>query len=259
MNQSKAAYNKLKQLLERPGKVLCIHCSRQNLTDNEGGKSTPRITAIMVKSLDGRINKTFAIHHEAEKVKVEWDEVENWYDQLEERMIADFNKFVADFNEYQWLHWDMDGVHSGFEALEHRYCVLIDADKNGFNAVPIEKRIHLAALIKSIYGSDCEREPVFENLMKSNHNGGIKSGFLSLDAEARAFKDSDYPKILESVRCKVEFLTEIVDKTSNKRLKVSKRNILVKLGSFITHPLVATITAIATIIGVILTMVSMME
>jgi hypothetical protein len=249
MKSTTAAYNKLNSLQTAKNRVLCIHCSRQNLTGNEGGLKTPRITAIIVKSLDGMINKSFAIHLEAEKTEVIWEEIENYYDLLEERMIIAFNIFVAAYREYSWLHWDMDGVHFGFEALEHRYCVLIDLDEKGLNRVPVENRINLGAVLKDLYGANFELEPVFENLMKSNNSGATKPGFLTLDQEALAFTALDFPKILESVRAKVDFQIEVLGLAINKVLKVSSRNFLARLGTFVRHPIVSALTAIGTLIG----------
>ncbi len=259
MKASKVSYNKLNDLVDNKDKILCIHCSRQNLTDNEDGRGTPRTIAIIIKSLDGQIVKIFAIHLEAEKAKIIWEEVENYYDFLEERMLSAFNKFVHNYREYFWLHWNMDGVHFGFEALKHRYCVLIDEDAQGFNEVPVEKRTNLNTLLKSIYNDNYEKEPMLQNLMKSNNNGHFKPGFLSIEEEALAFKSLDFPKILESIICKVDFLIYIINKASIRKLKVSNKRFLIKLEMFITNPIVAFITTIATIIGMILGFLAIFE
>lgn len=257
MSISKSSENKFHKLKNTPEKVLCVHCSRQSLRDNEGGRGTPRITAIIIKSLDGRIQKTFAIHHEAEKVKVIWEEIENYYDQLEERMINSFNRFVSDYIECKWLHWNMDGVHQGFEAIEHRYCVLVNEDGKGLNKVPVEKRISLQKFLEEKYGQSFESEPKLQNLMKSNTDGVIKAGFLSLDEEARAFKELNFPKILESVRCKVDFLIEVFNRTVNNKLNVSNKNTLHKIETFITHPVVALMTAFCTVAGLVVAIYSL--
>ena len=87
----------LRSLMDNPGESLVIHYSRQNLSDNERGMATPRIIAIMVKSLDGITTHCFAIHHEAEKAKIILENIEDYYDFLEARVLTGFNTFVKNF------------------------------------------------------------------------------------------------------------------------------------------------------------------
>ena len=257
MKPSEVAYNKIQSIYSNASSVLVIHCSRQNLTDNDGGLSTPRIITIKVKSLDGRINSTFAIHLEAEKLKIIWEEIENYYDQLEGRVLGEFNKFVSDYREYTWIHWDMDGIHFGFEAIRHRYCVLVDSEGKDYCEVPIEKRVNINALLKDIYSDNYENEPMMENLMKSNNNGSHKHGFMTIEEEALAFKRRDFPKILESVQCKVSFLADVIGKTVSRRLNVSNKNFLYRLGLFFAHPIMVAIAWIIGVVGFIISLFCM--
>ena len=257
--QKKTAIATFELFLNNPSESLVIHYSRQDLEDNESGMATPRIIAIIVKSLDGKFNECFAIHHEAEKAKIVSDEITNYYDLLEERLIKSFVSFVKTHRNYNWLHWDMNDVHFSFEAIEHRYKVLIDENGKDFINVPLDKRFNINQLLQCIYGNNYENEPQLDNLIKSNNKGVLKNSYLTLNQEAMAFKDLNFSKILESLKCKVNFLLEIINRISNRQLCVSKRNFINRLGNFITHPVTATIACISTILGAILAIFTILK
>jgi hypothetical protein len=244
-------------LRNNPSQTLVIHYSRQNLNDNESGIATPRIIAIMIKSLDGKQNNCFAIHYEAEKADIILENITDYYDQLEERLLRSFNNFVKANRECKWIHWDINDVHFGFEAIKHRYCVMIDEEGKDFQEISNHNRINLNSLLKDIYGSNYEKEPLLENLMKTNNGGITKTGYLTIEEEANEFKKLAFPAILESLRCKVNFLLEVVDKTINSNLRVSSKYFINKLRAFITHPVTATIALIITLLGIILKVISL--
>jgi len=252
MNLSEKQYNNLKRLVDNPDSSLVIHWARQNLKDNQGGYSTPRITAIIIRSLDETISKIFAIHLEAEKSGLISDDYETFYDQLEEQVLKDLNDFVKEYINCRWIFWDSDDPHSGFEATSHRYRVLVDKEGHNLVNVPAKKRISLNSCLKEIYGSNYESSPQLNNLMMSNNNGQLKNNILSIEDEARAFKNSEYPEILESIKGKADFLIEVTRKTVNKSLVVSNKNFLHRLGNFFTHPIVIGIAWITGILGFIL-------
>ena len=245
-------------LNSNPSQALVIHYSRQNLMDNESGIATPRIIAIMVKSLDGKQNHCFAIHHEAEKADVILENITDYYDQLEERLLRSFNSFVKTNRDCKWIHWDMNDVHFGFEAIKHRHCVMVDEEGKDFQEIENHNRINLNTLLKDIYGTNYEKEPQLENLMRTNNDGAAKNGHLTLEEEAREFRNLGFPSILESLRCKVNFLLEVVDKTISSNLKVSSKYWINKLRSFITHPVTATISIILTLLSIIIKIISLL-
>jgi hypothetical protein len=249
-----AAKKLLEGLQNGSSQAFVIHYSRQNLNDNEEGRATPRIVAIMTKSIDGRETHCFAIHHEAEKADIISEEIDNYYDMLEERLLRSFNSFVGQNRNCMWLHWDMNDVHFGFEAIKHRYLVLCE-NTDEFNDIPVHNRININELLKNIFGSKYEKEPRFENLMKTNNDGGVMEGFLSVTNEAKEFKKLGFPAILESLRCKVNFLLEVIDKAYNDTLKVSSRYLVNKLKGFITHPVTATVSLILTLVSIILKLI----
>lgn len=242
----------LRSMIDNPTEALIIHYSRQNLNDNEQGMATPRIIAIMVKSLDGIITNCFAIHHEAEKARIIRESITDYYDLLEGKLLISFNNFVKDNIGRKWIHWDMNDVHFSFEAIKHRYEVLVDEKGEGFVDVPNKDRINLNQLIKSVYGANYENEPQLDNLMRTNNKGNLKSDFLSLPGEAQAFKQLAFPAILESLRIKVNFLLEVVEKVAAEILKVGKRNVINRLKAFITHPITATVSLFLTLASLVL-------
>jgi hypothetical protein len=251
-NSKKDAARKLLEGLQNGSShAFVIHYSRQNLSDNEDGRATPRIVAIMMKSIDGRETHCFAIHHEAEKAKIISEEIENYYDMLEERLLKAFNAFVGQNRNCLWLHWDMNDVHFGFEAIKHRYMVLCESTDE-FNDIPTHNRININELLKDIFGSKYEKEPRLENLMKTNNDGGVMDGFLNVSDEAKEFKKLGFPTILESLRCKVNFLLDVIDKAYNDTLKVSSKFWTNKLKAFITHPVTATTSLLLTLISIVL-------
>lgn len=252
VNKKENAIKLLESFKLAPGNSLVIHYSRQDLNDNEKGMATPRIIAIMIKSLDGKTTDCFAIHHEAEKAKVILENITDYYDQLEERVIRGFNAFVKTHSGCKWLHWDMNDVHFGFDAIKHRYKVLIDEEGKGFEEVPFHNRININEIVKDIYGSNYEKDPQLDNLMRTNSKGHLKEDFLTLPEEAAAFKQLDFPKILESLRCKVNFLLDVINKTFASNLKVGKKNNINRLRAFITHPVTATISLLLTILSIII-------
>lgn len=238
--------------------AFVIHYSRQDLSDNEGGRATPRIVAIMTKSIDGRETHCFAIHHEAEKAKIISEEIENYYDMLEERLLNSFNSFVGKNRNCIWLHWDMNDVHFGFEAIKHRYMVLC-VNQEAFNEIPTRSRVNINELLKNIFGGKYEREPRMENLMRTNNEGGLMNGFLTVSDEAKEFKELGFPAILESLRCKVNFLLDVLDKAYNDTLKVSSRFFSNKLKSFITHPITATTSLFLTLVSILLKIIGLLD
>jgi len=240
--KSAKARKTVEELGNNPSQALLIHYSRQNLMDNESGIATPRIIAIMVKSIDGGQTECFAIHHEAEKADVLLENITDYYDMLEERLLRSFNAFVKTNRNCKWIHWDMNDVHFSFEAIKHRYCVMVEEDGREFQEISLQNRVNLNSLLKDIHGDDYEAEPAFENLMKSNNGGVCKADFLTLEDEARAFSALEFPLILKSLVCKVNFLREILHKTAANSLSLSNtKSKRKRSASYEDHPVLALI------------------
>ena len=54
----------VEELRNNPSQALVIHYSRQDLMDNEMGVKTPRIVAIMIKSIDKNTNRVILTYKE---------------------------------------------------------------------------------------------------------------------------------------------------------------------------------------------------
>ncbi|MFA0964548.1 hypothetical protein AB9P05_22260 [Roseivirga sp. BDSF3-8] len=250
MNFSDKQYKRLKKLFDNPENVLVVHWARQNLKDNSGG-FTPRITAIFVQSLDESTNRYFAIHLEAEKIGLIPEDIETYYDQLEEQILKDFNEFVREYNNCEWVYWDSDDPHSGFEATNHRYQVLVNKEDQNLVEIPVHKRVNLNSCLKEIYGVNYESIPQLDNLMKSNNDGQLKSDVLSIQDEARAFKNADFSGILQSIKSKADFLIEVIRKAVDKNLSVRNKNLIYRIGKFFSHPIMIGIAWLCTVISLI--------
>ena len=111
------AFKRLKKLVEDPSKVLVIHYSQFKTYDDEYGGISPIICAVVIKSLDKKIEKHFSIHLEADKGGIPIEEVENFYPQLEMNNLKNINDFFKRHKEnYIWVHWNMKNIHFGFEG-----------------------------------------------------------------------------------------------------------------------------------------------
>src|SRR5690606_8007962 len=118
----KIAVRNLNKITEDPSKVLFVHYSESSTYDDDDyGNISPIITSIVIKSLDGQIDKQFAIHLEADKADIPKDQIQDSYRELELRILKLYNDFVKRNIDSFWIHWDMKNIHFGFEAIKHRY------------------------------------------------------------------------------------------------------------------------------------------
>ena len=123
INKRRRALEVVKGLAEQSSHVLVIHYSCESFYDIKDGR-TPRVTSIAVRSLKTGQTKSFSIHKIAERKKVSINQIEEYYDELEREMLAEFFSFVGDHKSYSWVHWNMRDINFGFEAIQNRYVVL---------------------------------------------------------------------------------------------------------------------------------------
>lgn len=155
MTNTQRKIKKLKKVLteldilgEHSSKVLLIHYSCENFYDIKDGKSA-RITSIAIRFFETGQSESFSIHKTAEKEK-KLDKIEEYYDELEKIMLADFYNFVKKHENYKWVHWNMRDSGYGFQAINHRFAVLGGKHKD----IPDEHKYDLADKLKTIYGSN---------------------------------------------------------------------------------------------------------
>src|SRR6476620_9408727 len=89
IQRHKTAKRVIEELVDKPEYVLIIHYSCESFYDIKEGR-TPRITSIAVRYLKSAKTKSFSIHKIAEIEKVEFDEIENHYDELEKQMLSEY-------------------------------------------------------------------------------------------------------------------------------------------------------------------------
>ncbi|MDJ0615423.1 MAG: hypothetical protein QNJ63_01545 [Calothrix sp. MO_192.B10] len=212
------ARDKIKKLNEEIDKLLVIHYSCENLSDDNEGYS-PRITSIAVQNVDSQNTNSFSIHLIAEEEQLPRENIEQQYNQLEKKMLSKFYEFVRRHNNYNWLHWNMKTVNYGFEAIAHRYKILSSKDAPN---IPESKKFNLSSLILEIYGDNCVDHPRMIELMKIN--GGVHRSFLSGKDEVEAFRNKEYLKLHKSTLCKVNWFRKIFTLLIEGKLKTQRSN-----------------------------------
>ena len=237
---------KIKYLIENKSRILFIHYSCENLTD-KNQELSPRITSIAVLFSNGHTLRSFSIHYTAEVMDIDRGEIEKNYKNIEKEMLSDFFKFAESKYDYIWLHWNMTNINYGFEALEHRYKVLLKKDAYHINE---ENRYNLSKLIFDKYGKKSVDDPKMENLMILN--GGLHRDFLSGINEVNAFNNKEYLKMHKSTMCKVYWLSSIFSLFLANKVKTKRINWKLLTDKIFNHPLTRIISiasAIFTIIG----------
>lgn len=199
-------------LLEQAPTTLVIHYSCESFYDKTDGK-TPRVTSIAVRNLASGQTDSFSIHQIAEEQHVEFAKIAEHYDTLERQMLERFFEFLRTRQHCNWIHWNMRDVNYGFAAIEHRYRVL--------GGTPIQvsedKKFDLSRALVDIFGVGYIGHPRLESLIELNKI--TARDFLTGKQEADAFDNKEFVKLHQSTLRKVDTLSNIFERTSNKCLK----------------------------------------
>lgn len=174
---------------------------------------------------------SFSIHLVAEKERIQKEEIEARYDELEGKMLRGFYSFVRTRQEAYWLHWNMSNIVYGFETIAHRFEVQSQEDPP---QIPDSKRFNLSTLIAGIYGSRYVDDPKMPNLMELN--GGRHRDFLTGAEEAEAFSKKEYVKLHKSTMSKVYWFQTTYRKLQERKLKTSRTNIWNRVNAFLETP-----------------------
>ena len=253
VHRRREAKDQLAQLTSNADKVVIIHYSCESFFDRPDG-SSPRITSIAVRNLGTGQTTSFSIHQMAERdKKLQIDELNAHYDDLEKRMLKEFYDYVEKHETHTWLHWNMRDINYGFAALGHRFKVL-----GGKPYELHESRLcDLARLLVDLFGPGYIGHPRLTKLVEKNSISML--GFLTGEEEAKAFDDGEYVKLHQSTLRKADILSNIVGRTANGTLKTEARRKEIYGGYFAyvvevlrEHPvftLIGFIGAIASIIG----------
>ena len=251
LKQRNLATQNLKKLIQDPSSVFCIHYSQSETYDDDYGSISPIITTIVIKSLDEKIDKQFAIHFEADKAGIPKDQIQDSYRELELRILKSFNDFVKRYKNCVWVHWDMKNIHFGFEAIKHRFEKIFE-DLEDYQEIPVHKTYCLLNILEKMYGENFVNGPdKLQSLMAFNNNGLIENSFLQRPAESSEFEKKNFKGVIDSVDCKVEFLKKSLNKLATKTLRIQNKNGYSLFLDFISHPIFHFIGWLATIFGLI--------
>lgn len=254
----KVAVTNLKKVTEDSSKILFIHYSESNTYDDDYGNISPIITTIVIKSLDGQIDKQFAIHLEADKADISKDQIQDSYRELELRILKLYNDFVKRHLDCFWIHWDMKNIHFGFEAIKHRYEKIFE-NLDEYCEVPNHHKRNLAALIEGMYGEDFVLgNDKLKTLMLCNSNNILDTRYLTRAEESLQFESKHFDTIIRSVDCKVDFIKKATIKLRDRKLMVSNKNHYALFIDVINHPYFTFSGWIIGLIGLILTIITMM-
>lgn len=249
----KIAVRNLNKITEDPSKVLFVHYSESSTYDDDDyGNISPIITSIVIKSLDGQIDKQFAIHLEADKADIPKDQIQDSYRELELRILKLYNDFVRRNLDCFWIHWDMKNIHFGFEAIKHRYEKIFESLED-YCEIPSNKKKNLRTIIEGMYGDDfVSGSDSLKALMLCNSDNIEDSTYLSKDNESSQFENKNFIGVIKSVDIKVEFIKKATKKLSYKKLIVSNKNNYAVFVDTVNHPIITFIGWLVGIIGLIL-------
>jgi len=217
INKRKLTESKMHALYEDDNNVLLIHYSCESFYNIKDGR-TPRITSIAIRNLGNSQTVSFSIHKVAEKQKVNLNQIEEKYDELEKKMLKQYFDYINKKENSTFIHWNMRDINYGFSAIEHRYEVL------GGKPIIIldEKKFDLASEIITLYGvkyiSHGDNGRLL-NLLTLNKitNKDILNG----KDEADAFENQEYIKLHQSTLKKVDSISNVFKRLVEGTLKTN--------------------------------------
>lgn len=208
--RQKAARESLARLFVHPATVFVIHYACESF-DEANGYASPRITALALRNLGTGVTTSFSIHAEVELARRRHADVAG-LDEMERAMLGRFYDFVARNPYATFVHWNMRDEKFGFAAIAHRSALL------GLEPVAVHdsQKFDLSRCFVELYGSNYVDKPYIETLARTNNLS--TSSFLSGLAEAQAFTQGQYYKVLQSVLCKVAIIADFAQLASDRTL-----------------------------------------
>ena len=197
--------------------VWIVHYSCESFYDPPEGRS-PRITSIALRKLDSAQTVSFSIHKIAEIKRVPLSDIGEHYDCLEKEMLQHFYGHLRNFQQMQFLHWNMRDSNYGFQAIEHRFLVL-GGSKGELYVVDDKNKIDLARLLIDIYGLSYIGHPRFEKLL--DRNDITRLDFLTGSEEAKAFENKEFVALHRSTLRKVDVMANIAGRAHDRSLKTN--------------------------------------
>lgn len=237
-----------KELNEQSENIYFIHYSCENLNDENAGYS-PRITSIAILHSNSNQMSSFSMHLVAEEMHIARDEISHRYDEIERLMLERFFTFVKSrCDKAQWVHWNMNNINFGFEALEHRYRILTENEPFHINE---RCRWGLPTLLFQKYGRGYAKDPKMVSLMELN--GGKHRDVLTGTEEVSAFKAGEFAKMHKSTMQKVYFFKHIFTLMNANKLHTETNQWKYRINLLYQSPIVQLVS-IAGVIGTIISL-----
>ncbi|SEA83893.1 hypothetical protein SAMN05660420_03367 [Desulfuromusa kysingii] len=194
-----------------------VHYSCESFYDIIDGR-TPRITSIAARNFSTGQTHSFSIHKSAEQNRVQVQDINNKYDELEKQMLDEYFDFIKSRHGYKFMHWNMRDINYGFQAIEHRYKVL------GGEPFVIDdsRKFDMARALIAFYGvtyvphGDSGR---LHSLMDMNKI--TAKDMLTGKEEASAFENKEFIKLHQSTLRKVDVMGNILERILDGSLKTN--------------------------------------
>ena len=215
--RQKTARSTLNRILADASNVSIIHYSCESFYDPPGGRS-PRITSIALRKLDSGQTVSFSIHKVAETRRISLSDISTHYDCLEKEMLLNFYNHLKNFQQMQFLHWNMRDSNYGFQAIEHRFRVL-GGTNDEIYIVDDNKKTDLPRLLIDIYGLNYIGHPRLEKLLERNNITQLD--FLTGAKEAEAFENKEFVALHRSTLRKVDVIANIAGRAQNRSLQTN--------------------------------------
>ena len=214
IQRRRKSIERINNIIKNAESTLVIHYSCESFYDREDGTS-PRITSIAIRNLASGQTDSYSIHQVAEEERISLENIDNYYNMLEKKMLKRFFDFVTTHKHFTWIHWNMRDVNYGFAAIEHRYRVL------GGKPVQISEanKFDISRALVDLYGVSYIEHPRLESLMQKNKI--TNKDFLSGKSEAEAFDKKLFIKLHQSTLRKVDNIANIFERAADGTLKTN--------------------------------------
>ena len=215
--RQKVARSALGKIFTDSSNVWVIHYSCESFYEIHEGRS-PRITSIALRKLDSAQTMSFSIHKVAEVKGMPLSNISEHYDCLEREMLKDFYRHLKNYQQMQYLHWNMRDSNYGFQASEHRFRVL-GGTNDELYIVDDKNKNDLARLLIDIHGLHYIGHPRLEKLLEENDIS--RRDFLTGAEEANAFENKEFVALHRSTLRKVDVVANIAGRAHDGNLKTN--------------------------------------
>lgn len=210
---------RFEQIDEKREAYLIVHYSCESFYDIKDGR-TPRITSIAIRNFASGQTHSFSIHKCAEQSGVGASEIPENYDKLERMMLDEYFTFLRSQGGFSFIHWNMRDINFGFQAIEHRYKVLMGEPF----VIDDSRKFDMAKELIAIYGPGYtphgEHGRLF-GLMTLNKI--TPKDAMNGKEEARAFEEHRFVALHQSTLRKVDVMSNVLERTLDGTLKTTAR------------------------------------